>query len=241
MTRVLVVEHQASCPPRLVGRWLEEAGCTLSVCRPYAGDAVPAPTAYDAVLVLGGDMGAYDDERAPWLPAVRAMIREAVDSSVPTLGICLGHQLVAVALGGEVAKNPGGETIGLRPVGWDPDVTDDLFGGRTGGEVAMHWNNDVVVAMPDGGTVLARTPDGEVQVARFAPVVWGIQSHPEVDTEVVTWWTDEDHDDLVALGLDADDVVAAMRDAMPDLESWWRPLTRRFAALVDEHSAGERS
>ena len=71
--RVLVVEHQASCPPHLVGRWLEEAGCTLAVCRPYAGDALPALTSYDGVLVMGGDMGAYDDDRAPWLPPLKAL------------------------------------------------------------------------------------------------------------------------------------------------------------------------
>ena len=60
--RILVVEHQESCPPLLVGRWLEEAGCTLSVCRPYAGDALPAPTAYDGVLVLGGLTGLLSRE-----------------------------------------------------------------------------------------------------------------------------------------------------------------------------------
>ena len=85
--RILVVEHQASCPPHLVGLWLEEAGCTLSACRPYAGDALPALTSYDAVLVMGGDMGAYDDDRAPWLSALKALVRDAVEASVPALGI----------------------------------------------------------------------------------------------------------------------------------------------------------
>lgn len=231
--RVLVVEHQASCPPHLVGRWLEEAGCTLVVCRPYAGDALPAVTAYDALLVLGGDMGAYDDDRAPWLPALKALVVDAVAASVPALGICLGHQVMAVALGGEVIRNPRGQTVGVQSVGWSADAADDpLFGARTGGERAIHWNNDVVVAVPDGGAVLARTPGAEVQVARLAPSAWGVQAHPEVDADVVAGWAADDRDDLVALGLDADVVLATVRDAADELAAQWRPLVHRFAALA---------
>ena len=241
--RILVVEHQASCPPHLVGRWLEEAGCVLSVCRPYAGDVLPALpdlSAYDGVLVLGGDMGAYDDDRAPWLPALKALVRDAVDADVPQLGICLGHQVMAVALGGGVIANPRGQTVGLQPVGWSDDVASDpLFGGRTGDEVAIHWNNDIVVSLPEGGVVLARTPGGEVQVARFADFAWGIQSHPEVDTDVVTGWAAEDRDDLVALGLDEHAVLAEIKDAEAALEAQWRPLVARFARLSSQQSAGE--
>ncbi|MBL0748464.1 type 1 glutamine amidotransferase [Nocardioides baculatus] len=230
--RILVVEHQASCPPHLVGRWLEEAGCTLSVCRPYAGDAFPAVTAYDAVLVMGGDMGAYDDDRAPWLPALKALLRDAVAASVPVLGICLGHQVLAVALGGEVVKNPRGQTVGLQPVGWSADAADLLFGAHAGGEAAIHWNNDIVATLPDDGVVLARTPGGEVQVARFARLAWGVQAHPEVDTDVVTGWAAEDRDDLVALGLDEHVVLAEIKDAEQSLESHWRPLVQRFAEIA---------
>ncbi len=233
--QVLVVEHQASCPPHLVGRWLEDAGCTLSVCRPYVGDALPSPAAYDAVLVMGGDMGAYDDDRAPWLPALKALLRDAVAADVPVLGICLGHQVLAVALGGEVVTNPRGQTVGLQPVGWSADAaTDPLVGARTGEEQAIHWNNDVVVSLPEDGVVLARTPGGEVQVARFAPLAWGIQSHPEVDTDVVTGWAAEDRDDLVALGLDEHVVLAAIKDAEQSLEAQWRPLVQRFAEIAGE-------
>lgn len=241
--RVLVVEHQASCPPHLVGRWLEEAGCTLSVCRPHVGDALPALMSYDAVLVMGGDMGAYDDDRAPWLPALKALVRDAVAASVPVLGICLGHQVMAVALGGEVITNPRGQTVGLQPVGWSQDAADDpLFGARTGDERAIHWNNDIVVSLPEGGVVLARTPGGEVQVARFAPLAWGVQSHPEVDADIVTGWAAEDRDDLVALGLDGDTVLAEIKDAAQDLEAQWRPLVQRLATIAHTgaHTEGER-
>jgi GMP synthase (glutamine-hydrolysing) len=142
---------------------------------------------------------------------------------------------MAVALGGEVARNPRGQTVGLQPVGWSGDAASDAWvGDRTGHEVAIHWNNDVVVAMPPGGVVLARTPGGEVQVARFGRRAWGIQAHPEVDTDVVTGWAADDRDDLVALGLDEADVLAEIKEAEPSLEAYWKPMVARFAALAGE-------
>src|SRR5680860_518681 len=98
--RVLVVQHEDDCPPAWIGEWLVEAGCTLDVRRPYAGDDLPAELGeHDALLVLGGAMGANDDAAHAWLAPTRELVRKAVRRALPTLGICLGQQLVAVALG----------------------------------------------------------------------------------------------------------------------------------------------
>ena len=231
--RILVVEHEASCPPRLFGQWLAEAGCTLEVCRPYAGDALPGLTSYDGVLVLGGEMGAHDDDTVAWLAPLKAGIGEAVRAGTPLLGICLGHQLVAAALGGVVEKNPRGQTVGLQTVGWsDAAADDDWVGGRTGTEVAIHWNNDVVVELPEAAVVLARSPGGEVQAARFGSRAWGIQAHPEVDGEVVRQWAGTERDDHIALGLDQESVLREIDAAAVELEGHWKPLATRFAVLA---------
>ena len=235
--RILVVEHEESCPPHLVGRWLTEAGCTLEVSRPYAGDALPDLTSYDGVLVLGGEMGANDDDVA-WLPPLKRAIRDAVAAGTPLLGICLGHQLLAVALGGEVARSPHGQSVGLTDVRWADAAADDPWvAGRTGDEVAIHWNNDVVTRLPQGAVVLAHSPDGEVQVARFGPRAWGIQAHPEVDADVVRHWAVTERDEHVSLGRDPDAVLAAIEEAGEALVAHWQPLAARFAALVREDRA----
>jgi GMP synthase (glutamine-hydrolysing) len=235
--RILVVEHEESCPPHLVGTWLTEAGCTLEVCRPYAGDPLPDLTSYDGVLVLGGEMSAHDTTVA-WLRPLMVALAAAITAGTPVLGICLGHQLLAVALGGEVEPNPRGQTVGLTPVEWtDAAAHDGWVAGRTGEEVAIHWNNDVVVRLPDDAVVLARSPGGEVQVARFGPRAWGIQAHPEVDADVVRHWAVTERDEHVSLGRDPDAVLAAIEEAGPALVAHWKPLTARFAAVAREDRA----
>jgi GMP synthase (glutamine-hydrolysing) len=235
-SRILAVEHEDSCPPALFGDWLTDAGCTLEVCRPYAGDALPALTAYDGVLVLGGEMGANDDDAHPWLTPLKAGIRDAVADGTPLLGICLGHQLVAAALGGVVERNPRGQTVGLQPIGWSDDAASDGWVGehvgRHVGGRAIHWNNDVVVALPDGAVVLARSPGGEVQVARFGPRAWGIQAHPEAHAGIIRRWVETDREDEVARDVDEEALLTAIEDAGPELVAYWQPLAARFANLV---------
>src|SRR5689334_19811156 len=107
---ILVVQHQDDCPPALVGEWLLAEGRELDVRRPYAGDELPADlTEHGALVVLGGSMGAHDDDTHPWLGPSKELVREAATQGTPTLGICLGHQLAAVALGGVVRPNPRGQ------------------------------------------------------------------------------------------------------------------------------------
>jgi len=226
--RVLAVQHEDDDPIHLMGTWME--GVELVVCRAFDGDAVPSSIDdYDGLVVMGGAMGAHDDEKAPWLPATRELIRLASAASVPTLGVCLGHQLSAVALGGEIEVNPKGRQLGLLDVGWTAEAVDDeLMGELVGPRRAMHWNDDVVSRLPDGARQLATASTGEVQAARLAPTVWGIQWHPEVDDALVAAWATDGSLSPTEREQVLDDLVRSRLD----LDAAWRPLAQRFAALV---------
>ncbi len=231
---ILVVQHETDCPTGWVGDWLVEAGAELDVRHPYRGDDLPSDLhGYSGLIVLGGSMGANDDAENPWLTATKALIREGAVWRVPVLGICLGHQLCAVALGGEIVRNPRGQQIGVIPVGWtDEAAADELFGAMAGPVRAVQWNNDIVRRLPEGAVLLAETPAGEVQAARFAPTGWGVQWPPEAGHDIIRTWVDEDRDEAAERGINVDFHVAAVAEAEQEMRATWRPLAERFLALT---------
>ncbi len=177
-------------------------------------------------------MGAYDDDTAPWLPATRALLAEAVTQGVPTLAICLGHQLLAVATGGRVARSTEGQQGGTLPVGLLPAAAEDpLFGAVPAGAVATHWNNDLVVELPPAAVELARTPAG-VQAVRLGTAAWGVQFHPEVDLGLVRPWAAADVGSGQLAPERAETWLAEVATADASLVATWRPFVHRFAALL---------
>ena len=234
---VLVVQHSANCPPARVGDWLAEHGLATELVRGDLAEQLPENlTGYSALVVLGGPMNAHDDAAYGWLTPTKALLREAVESEVPTLGICLGHQLLAAATGGVVTRCPTGHQAGVFAVGLTPaGRADPLFAELTD-PVAVHWNYDLVVELPPGAELLATSPAG-VQAYRLG-LAWGIQFHPEVGPEHVRRWaasyvadgrleaaTTEAH--LTAIGL-----------ADPALVASWSVFVARFAAQVHHRQAG---
>jgi GMP synthase (glutamine-hydrolysing) len=228
--RVLVVQHQADCPPALMGLWLDGAGCELDIRHPYAGEPLPTDLRdHDALLVLGGSMGADDDAAHPWLTPTKDLFRTAAAEEIPALGICLGHQLAAVALGGVVEASPRGRQFGVLSVGWTSEAADDPVLGSRPARV-IHWNNDVVTALPPGAIPLAYAPDGAVQAARLASTVWGVQAHPEVDQAIVARWADDEREEIGAELVDRG--LAEMNAASAELAAAWQPVAAAFGGVA---------
>jgi GMP synthase (glutamine-hydrolysing) len=238
---LLVVEHEAQCPPGWLGEWFADAGAELDVRRPYAGDDLPDDLReHGGMVVLGGEMGALDEDIYAWLSDVKRLVLSATRDGTPVLGVCLGHQLVAVALGGQVIPNPLGQQIGVLGVGWTKAAHDDrLFGplAALGPDVpAVQWNNDIVSRLPDGAVDLAHTQRDELQAARFAPAVWGVQWHPEAGEEIIRPWADHDRDDAIERGVDVDRYLADIAAARGDLRATWQQLAEGFVEICRDTS-----
>ncbi|WP_141779988.1 type 1 glutamine amidotransferase [Nocardioides albertanoniae] len=225
----------------MFGHWLAEAGMCVDVFRAYAEPIPPLSSldiSYSGLLVMGGSMDADSDREHPWLEVTRDRIAAAAEAGIPTLGICLGHQLAAMALGGTVERSPFGLTVDVRQVTWEPEVLfDPLMRLLAGDDRAMHWHQDVVGELPEGAVRLATSIDGQVQAARFAPTVWGVQFHPEVDAEAVALWAGKSGEELSRIGRTAEDVIASATFAEKELIKTWQPLAFGFARLVRERSA----
>lgn len=235
---VLVVQHGADDPPGRLGRWLSEAGCRLEVVQCHADE--PLPASLDRVaglVVLGGAMGAYDDAEVPWLGATRTLLAEAVERGVATLGVCLGHQLLAVACGGSVrpALEPQLGVVGLQLTA--AAATDPLFGGLAAETQVVHWNNDIVVEAPAGSVVLSTSAAG-IQALRVGDHAWGLQFHPEVDPATVSGWAQAD---VLAGRLAADRAAARLvgiRAADAAVQRQLAPLAHGFAERVHQRGPG---
>jgi GMP synthase (glutamine-hydrolysing) len=239
---LLVIQHEDDCPPAWFGEWFTAAGLPYVVLPAHRLPLDGPPPAelgadYSGLLVLGGEMGAYDDKAHPWLTATKALIASTVQAGRPFLGICLGHQLAAVALGGEVVQNPHGHAKGLTPIGHTAAGSDDvLMRVVEPGAPSVMWNYDIVSRLPEGAVALAHSPDGTVQAARFAELAWGVQFHPEASPDIFDGWTVSKTSAIAPDGIDVPTAARDIRAAESTLRRQWEPFARRFAEIVLGHA-----
>lgn len=182
---LLAIQH---VPWETPHRILDACGALrVRTAKPLAGQPLPAHEEVAGAVVMGGPMNVDETERFPGLAAEREWLAEAVRRELPLLGICLGSQLLARALGAEV--RPGGKKeIGFAPVEVS-DADDPVLGGLAPRAAVLHWHGDVF-DLPDGARSLARSAATEHQAFRVGNA-WGVLFHPEADYALVEAWLEQ--------------------------------------------------
>ena len=186
--KILVFQHVPYEPLGTLDPLLKEAGFRLRYVN-FGRDPELRPTLdrYAALVVLGGPMNADQIDSYPNLIAEVDILREAVARDMSVLGICLGAQLLAKALGGSVSRNP------TREIGWyDVDLTDQgaadpVLGTFTRRQQVFQWHEDGI-ELPEGSVHLASSSASRVQAFRHAEHVYGLQFHLEVDRSLIERW-----------------------------------------------------
>jgi GMP synthase (glutamine-hydrolysing) len=219
---VLVLQHVAVEGPGRVATALDRAGRAVRTMRLDLGEPVPDdPDGITGLVVMGGPMGVGDVAAHPHLAAEVRLLAACVAADVPVLGICLGSQLLAAALGARVRPS-GGIELGWLPVQPLPAAADDpLLGSLPDPFLALHWHGDVLDLAP-GAVPLARSEATAVQAFRAGRTAYGLLFHLEATPGQVSAMADAFPADLAAAGVTAADLVpgplgvAALADALFD-------------------------
>jgi GMP synthase (glutamine-hydrolysing) len=226
--RLLVVEHQDDAGPGVFAEGV--AACDAHTWRPDRGPPPPLD-GLDAALVLGAAANVHEREEHPWIDADVGLVAELVGRGVPTLGVCLGAQLLAAAAGGSVRRSEPPE-IGWYDVGLEPAAAGDpVLGLMPRRFTSFQWHSYEAVP-PAGSTVLARSRSA-LQAFRLADrPAWGIQFHAEVsDADAARWIEHHEVDpDAVAMGIDPAALQRHTDERMPAWHDLGRALFARFLA-----------
>lgn len=187
--KILVLQHEAVEHPGIFREFLAEDGHSYDAVELDAGAALPPIDNYDALWVMGGPMDVWQEEAHPWLKDEKAYIREAVEGrGVPFFGLCLGHQLLAEALGGTVAPSATPE-IGVMDVNLtEQGASGVLFDGVPGQFPCLQWHSAEVTQMPAGAQCLATSPDCAVQAMKWGTRAYSAQFHIEIEADTVETW-----------------------------------------------------
>lgn len=235
------VEHPGSLRPLWAAR-----GATWTTVELDAGEPIPELEAFDLLVVMGGPMDVWEEDEHPWLKPEKDAIRRWVrELKKPYLGVCLGHQLLGVALGGEVAKMATPE-VGLGEVALTGEGrSDPLFAGLADPLEAFQWHGVEVSRLPEGGVALAGNAACGIQAMRVGAHAYGVQFHCEIVDETVADWAriPEYWAALVkSLGREAADGLAdAVTPRLPAFAASAKILENNLSRIVSAARASDQA
>lgn len=156
-----------------IKEWIDKHKHQLTYTKQFIGETLPSINNFDLLIVMGGPMGVYDTDKYPWLTDELQFIKKAIELDKPTLGICLGSQFIASALGAKVYPGP------LKEIGWFPiEVKDkEALPLSNASPVVFHWHGDTF-DLPPKAKLIASTPEVTQQAFKYKKAI-GLQFHME--------------------------------------------------------------
>jgi len=234
MKPVAIFRHAPTEGPGYFATYLDRHGVPWEVIRIDEGEPVPAGAArFSGLVFMGGPMSANDD--LPWIAPALKLIRAAADGGIPVLGHCLGGQLMAKALGGEVTRNP------VKEIGWgrvdvlQNDAAAGWFGARLKSFDSFHWHGETF-SIPPRARRIASSPWCENQAFVLGPHL-GMQCHVEMTPELIRAWCRDWEKEVESLARRTPSVQTPAQ-MMESLEERTRTLNAIADRLYDRWSAG---
>ncbi|RBW50670.1 glutamine amidotransferase [Marinobacter sp. F3R11] len=204
----------------------------LTVVNTEAGELPADPADWDGIVITGSP--AMVSDREPWSEKAAKWLVQAVDKTVPLLGVCYGHQLLAHALGGDVGYHPRGRESGTRQVELLASAQDDpLFRGMPGTFRAQLTHKQSVLRLPPDALLLGRNEFEPHQAFRVGKCAWGVQFHPEFSEGIMKAYLGVQAPELELEGADPQAMISSVTDS-PEASG----LLKRFSAFVTENKSG---
>lgn len=235
--RVLVFQHVSYCPLESFGEFLAEDGIEPQIVEFDKGHSIPDLEPFDALIVLGGPMDVWETDEHPWLVPEKAAMRHWVQTlDRPALGICLGHQLLADALGGKVSRSKKPEADLSEIVLTAEGQRHALMQGFGPSKQAINFHGCEVTQLPLGAVPLASSVDCAVGAFTIGKAAFGIQYHAEATDSLVREWTDLADARALVEQLHGSDgvshVLQRVTGAMPALRQNAKTLYRNFMQIA---------
>lgn len=234
MKPVAIFRHVASEGPGYFATYLDGRDVPWQVIAIDRGEAVPEnPRDFSGLVFMGGPMSVND--ALPWIAPALRLIRSAVDARIPVLGHCLGGQLIAKAIGGEVTRNP------VKEIGWGSvdvlqnDVAAAWFGAGIGSFESFHWHGETF-SIPPGAVRIASSAHCGNQAFALGPHL-GLQCHVEMTPDLVRAWCEDWEKEVTALAARAPSVQTPA-EMMRGVDDRVRTLNAVADRLYDRWTAG---
>jgi len=233
MAKIYVLQHHPVENLGTIADALEGAALAWQYVRVADGQPVPANMkGAGGLIVMGGPMGVYQTDRYPWLRDEMRLIEDAMKLNLPVLGVCLGAQILAAALGAKVDRNPNGKEIGWHPIRLHDSAKDDrLMRGLPATMTPFHWHGDIF-DLPPGAISLASLEKTPCEAFRMGDQAYGFQFHFEVTREGVAAMAEAFAKELVRENIPADRMITQAAELTPPLENISEKVFSRWASPI---------